>query len=423
MTYHIWLLNAAESLLSPSWIRHSFEKLLDAPVIWETRTVGQTTTSNLMPDEEYFVPIAIKCLGNLWDHPSRIAPEGKPILAQMKKLYFDQWKIPSWENFWDQSSGFRNMQTPPGVGYYELIQSHHKEGDKHILIGYSQGGVVARFLACVDEYLFKNHMIDCVITIASPLRGSPLADPSHREEVTDAMVKILLALFSFYESYGQTSGYVRVMKQIKRKIQFEDLYHLLSAWIEDSRSLASLSSYYPTIGNYLATFQKWLSGLRGIKESAFWELAPRRMMNLFSVLGLIQRPIQAKTATILTCNHHVEEIARDYLALSQGPWIRWFWNIGKEWFLSRKIGGQSLRTNLLTIQNLYDTEIMGLDPSQDHDFMVPSSRQYLEDHPPLGLFLAKKANHLSGKDPFSPGGKEIVFSLLRALKRYTTWQP
>ncbi|QJR20954.1 hypothetical protein BREVNS_0204 [Brevinematales bacterium NS] len=422
MRYHLWLLNATESLLAPRSIQKKIEHLFDVPLLWETRTIEENSVCNLMPDEEYFVPMAIKCLGSLWDHPSEMTTEGKRILSQMKKLYFERWKLPSWESFWDQTSDFHSMKTPIGVGYYDLIRSRHKEGDKHILIGYSQGGVVARFLAFIDEYLFGNHLIDGVITIASPLRGSPLADPFHREEVTNAMIKILLALFSFYKEYDAIPGFVRVISSLEKRIDFEDVYSLLSDWTTESLSLGNVSPYYPAIGKYLATFLKWLSGLRGIKESAFWELAPERVISPFSVLGLVQKPLKAHTAAIVTCNHSVYDIARDYFALTQGNWIRWLWKIGKEWLLSQKVGGQSLKRNLLTIQNLYDREIMGLGEGEAHDFMVPAERQYIEKSPSLGLFFASRASHLSGKDPFSPGGKEILQAIISAMKKYTLCQ-
>ncbi|MFN3659998.1 MAG: hypothetical protein ACK4TN_02035 [Brevinematales bacterium] len=418
MTYHIWLLNATESLVGLPHIQKKIERVLDAPVIWETRQREKSLTLNLMPDEEYFVPIAIKCLGNMWEKPQEMTPEGRYILTQMKKLYFEQWKLPAWKSFWDQSSGFHSMKTPEGVGYYDILRSRHKEKDKHILIGYSQGGVVARFLAFIDEYLFGNHLIDSVITISAPLKGSPLANPLHREEVTNAMINILLALFSFYKQYKAKQGFIRTLNYLEKNIDFEDIYQLLSYWTDDCLSLHPVSPYYSTIGRYLETFRKWLSGLRGIKESAFWELAPQRMMSPFSVLSLIQKPIKAKHASIITCNHQIENIARDYLTLTQGRWIRWIWHIGKKWILSRKIAGQTLENNLLHIQNLYDKEIMSLEEGESHDFMVPATRQYIENTPPLGLFFTSKASHLSGKDPFSPGGKEIIRAILVALKRY-----
>jgi len=421
MTYHIWLLNATESLLTSPSLRGRVERLLGFPVQWETRTIGDRVLLNLMPDEEYFVPIAIKCLGSLWNDSS-MTPEGRDIVSRMRKLYFDEWKLPPPESFWDQSSSFRSMHTPSLMGYYELIRYRHHPGDKHILIGYSQGGVVARFLAFMDEYLYRDTLIDSVITIASPLKGSPLADPLRREDITDAMIAISLALFSFYQTYDHRPGFSRLMSLLSRNIDFETIDNLLSAWIEDALPLADVSPYYASLASYLFTFRKWLSGLKGNKESAFWELSPRRLFSPFSVLSLIQKPLRAKTASIVTSNHQVEEMARDYMALTQGRWIRWAWRILRGWILSRQIGGQTLHANLTTIQRLYDQEIMGRECGEHHDFMVPSSSQFIEDTPTLGRFLAPRASHLSGKDPTSPGGREIIRHLLTALTRYRLWQ-
>ncbi len=417
MRYHIWLLNASESLFAPPPIRRRVERLLSAPVVWETRKISNQTISNLLPDEEYFVPIAIKCLGKSWTPSNDMTDEGRRIIREMYRLYFDRWGFPSWESFWDGSGSFRNMQTEKGEGYYDLIRKRHKEGDKHILIGYSQGGVVARFLAFLDEYIYGQKLIDAVITIASPLQGSPLADPYHRETVTDAIIKILLGMFSFYENYGTTPGYKNVLGFLST-IDFQDVYRLLSLWIEDSRRLAGISSYYATIASYLGTFQKWLSGLTGNRESAFWELSPARLLSPFSVLGLIQRPVKAQTASIVTCNHSLEEIARDYLALTHGRWVRLLWRVVRGWLLSRPVGGQALKHNLRTMQTIYDREVMAIGEEEDHDFMVPSKRQIIEETPSLGCFLIPEASHLSGKDPFSPGGKRIVSSVIKALQQY-----
>ncbi|URA10405.1 PGAP1-like alpha/beta domain-containing protein [Thermospira aquatica] len=385
-------------------------------VIWETRNLKEKTVSNLLPDEEYFVPIAVKCLGKNWKPSDEMTREGQKIVQEMQRLYFDHWNLPPWESFWDGSSSFRNMQTEKGEGYYDILRKRHKNGDKHILIGYSQGGVVARFLAFLDEYIYGNNLIDTVITIASPLQGSPLADPFHRETVTDAIIKILLSMLSFYESYDETPGYKGVLKFLSR-IDFEDIYRLLSLWIEDSLRLAEISPYYTTIASYLSTFRKWLSGLTGNRESAFWELSPSRLLSPFSVLGLIQRPVKAKTASIITGNHSLQEIARDYLVLTRGRWIRLLWGIMKGWLLSQKVGGQTLYQNIQIMQHIYDREIMAIGEKEDHDFMVPSKRQTIEEKPSLGCFFIPEASHLSGKDPFSPGGKKIVSSVINALKK------
>jgi len=48
-----------------------------------------------------------------------------------------------------------HMTTPPGVGYYELLEQH----PNNILIGYSQGGLVARYLAFLDRHVFKKNII------------------------------------------------------------------------------------------------------------------------------------------------------------------------------------------------------------------------------------------------------------------------
>ena len=419
MRYHIWLLNAAESLFSPLANRKRVERILSS-VVWETRSVGDRITQNLMPDEEYFVPIAIKCLGNQWENHS-LSPEGRSILKEIEYLYFRQWKLPPWQSFWDQSSPFRSMKTPPGVGYFQIIQQNHRIGDKHILIGYSQGGVVARFLAFLDEYVFQTHMIDAVITIASPLKGSPLASPTNKETITDALIKIILEFFSFYEYYDGKTGFVRVLKRL-RLIKFQDIDNLLSDWIADSRDLASLHPYYATIGNYLSTFQKWLSGLHGDRESAFWELNPSRILSPFSVLSLIQKPLLAKRATIVTQNHSVEEIAKDYFALSLGSWIYPFWKWARPWLLSRKFGGQTLASNLNAIQTTYDTELIGCFPPYHHDFMVPSNLQSIDEETSLGIYPLPRANHLNGKNPSSPGGRAILQALYSILQDYQKCQ-
>ena len=83
------------------------------------------------------------------------------------------------------------------MGYYQLLQSTtQRTGALNVLIGYSQGGTVARYLAFLDEHVARPEArcIHSVITVQSPNRGSPVAAKAKEADISRAMLAILLSL-------------------------------------------------------------------------------------------------------------------------------------------------------------------------------------------------------------------------------------
>jgi hypothetical protein len=61
--------------------------------------------------------------------------------------------------------------TTPSLGYHEILQcATAQSGGLNVLIGYSEGGTVARYLALVDEQIAKpeKRCIHSVITVQGP---------------------------------------------------------------------------------------------------------------------------------------------------------------------------------------------------------------------------------------------------------------
>ncbi|MBT9548649.1 MAG: hypothetical protein IV090_24865 [Candidatus Sericytochromatia bacterium] len=226
MKYIIWTLNRASEVLDPhkNQILDIFKqqeldcefadkgklfplpKPRDREKVYPHQLMQDTTQDN----QEYYIPIPVKCLGKWIDNP----PPGsnQALLNEIKNAYpyFQNPLNPNhWKTYWDQNNFIWNnnadsilaqnlkMCTPQYQGYYELLDHYSQlpgyEGCQHILIGYSQGGLVTRYLAFLDENVFNKDLIAAIFTVASPNYGSPVANTANRDELAEGITGCILA--------------------------------------------------------------------------------------------------------------------------------------------------------------------------------------------------------------------------------------
>ena len=235
------------------------------------------------PFSEYFVPIPLKCIGKKYTTAPSLDNKGREILngiTQSFEYFKDQTHFKS---FWDQGHGPLKkirMVTKDYLGYYEILE----KTKPNVLIGYSQGGLVARYLAFLDEHVFKKKAIAAIITISSPNYGSPLANPFNKESITDGINKLLLTLLSLNER-----AYSRLNKYVESKIDFEDITQLIDETLEDLyQKKSNKKKSERDFENMLAAAKKWLSGLENNASSAFYDLNIMRFHeDPYSVLNLV----------------------------------------------------------------------------------------------------------------------------------------
>ncbi|MCX7821342.1 MAG: hypothetical protein N2258_06670 [Brevinematales bacterium] len=365
---------------------------------------------NLMPDAEYFVPIPAKCIGSRFDRVNDF-----PLLKPIRDYYYSEWQIAfpeipnvDYKIFWNKN-GLSQMITNKYIGYYDILKS---SGNKHILIGYSQGGVVARFLAYLDEYVFKENIIKGIVTIGSPNYGSPLANPDNRENITDEIISLIVKILISNQSMQDS-----LMKKLKEKISFSDIISLIRYLIEIT---PENEQTYPL----LITAFKWLSGLNGndpeSKAMSFVDLNIMNIeKNLESVLAKINKlPLNRVIhGSIINGNNKASEMLNSFLGLFS---ILIPKNI-------KQIFTDSYKNNFMkeTSSPINDTIVLtkikeyqngNVIPPKSHDFISPSVYQQIDSSGNrfLGNIFNPYVNHLTGTQKYFQNGN--LLPLRRMLK-------
>lgn len=155
--------------------------------------------------DEYFVPIVVKCLGNPMRIRRLITDQSAlkrldDLMKAYDMFYADPRSSSYWSKYWEDMEILKKglgMKTKNMMGYYEIMRSCCQT-QKTVLVGYSQGGLVARFLAWMDENLFFDQRIVAgVITVQSPNFGSPLGDCSNGPNVMRGILAALSGVMGF----------------------------------------------------------------------------------------------------------------------------------------------------------------------------------------------------------------------------------
>lgn len=445
----------------------STEETLEGTVRVAVNREGNSAPTALMHEDphaaaqrgydEYFVPLPEKCVRDPGAAFWRELATTEPARARLAELAAHLEQRRAWP------SSERSAQWSPGrhfaevrlnlaegvLGYYEVLQRATKlTGGKNVLLGYSQGGVVARYLAYLDEALAppERRCIQGVFTLHAPNGGTPLASPAKRADVAEVLAALftrvplwarrrapaLQPLWDTSLHHGDPEA--RLLRLL------ETLDHLLDRAKEDGALAKHLEHW--------RTARKWLSGLGGVPSLAFWDLAPERLAERGSVLESIASvPLRESWhgAIVGTDNKlaDLQEAALDksfwgslvdpVLAALFGPYEHDAGLLYSEKamrFPPPPAGGNEVFAReadgylhgLLTpaLPNREHTSV----GARAHDFLVPSVSQLLypdaKDARHLGNKLNRLASHLSGADDTREPGtssRELLCGMLFEMAR------
>lgn len=229
------------------------------------------------------------------------------------------------------------MATNEHVGYYEMLATYknltqNKEANnedntkyKHIIIAYSQGALVARYLAFLDEYVFQaedgDGIIAGILTIGGANHGCSFANPDNKDNVSIGLAKILLAGLTLRRNSSFELN-LQVKEEIKKKLDLirvaalfsEGIIKVLEDDIKDiemklckehrqkslraSREALLMLEQIRDLKELKSPFvsaRKWLSGMVLINENeadlsmtAFHDLGTQNYANSYSVLSLVK---------------------------------------------------------------------------------------------------------------------------------------
>ncbi len=399
---------------------------------------AKNETHNLMFEQdirfdEYFVPIPIKCIGGLFEREEEF-----PALKPIRALYSPGpgGDRPDYREYWDPGvaqarfpeTRFTRMLTNACQGYYDIIDQEAAPDEQTILIGYSQGGLVARYLAFLDEHVFQKNRIHSVITLAAPNYGSPFANPDNRDAVARSLQKILRPLFHHIGSIpGDWADEIsRSAVVTKSDVSFEEVLADLDLFIERSEDVGDR--------NTLLDLRKWVGGLVDDPTNAFWDLNPKRHGETSTVLADVnlRGPGRAIAASVCSAQNDIQVLLRDALSMTgvfNGYFGAWFFNY-------RKIFG-----DLRLLTEHYKHEVMNehapehLPPAarerfeyyrtgkgspekhlpmqneRDHDFVVPTAYQVLANPTPFHSRTIRAGDHNSMRQ--RRGGGRGAYAILR----------
>lgn len=395
--------------------------------------------------DEYFMPIPLKCVGALgsdfWkanaspdglsrlaelgEHLARRFPGGRPFSPANAKQAIGPF-------FGDVRMNFQEKS----LGYYELLRrTTEMTGAQNVLIGYSQGGTVARYLAFLDEHVVKpeRRCIHSVITVQSPNRGSPVAAKAKEADVGRAMLGILLALpgwiprtnfrvsevWSFLTRHQQRNPLVAFVNDL--------LDAELRTWPESDQNRRLRETWMSA--------RKWASGLSGLEDLAFWDLDPARMAEAGSVLHAIATyPLEAiQHGAVIGTDNGIHDLVDAAIHDSA-------------WYLHVGAGAveDTVKQFVGQAEDIYDNDAMSFPPGTPgtvadeylngipagkykltsplpkgaHDFVIPSASQLLvpADAPcHLGNLVNPKASHLSGARRWDEMNDEVLVGRLLDL--------
>ena len=411
--------------------------------------------------DEYFIPIPVKCIGD---------PDSIGIPASIRnfyKQYFGPGDL-NWREYWkpDEKSVFPNvkMVSAAGVGYYKILQDFTKKGYRNILIGYSQGGLVARYLAFLDEYVGGGDgVIDGIITIESPNFGSPLGRPANASNVLQSL-NLVIAGFGQLDaaSFPITAAKLKLLTGAPRELDIRFVLDLLDTPLTEFRTMgASLMSKNQKLFKYLETARKWLSGLDDTghdpvfehAESAFFDLNIEFLAQPGSVLHDVNKnPLRRiKHAAIIGTDNQLDMFVESgvrsfvstlapvkaFLANHLAPWghieqkLRQLLTIAGDAYkgaMSEQGAGLNNPDIAARINDFnngvkapnakYDLRNGELQ-AQAHDFVIPSAYQLIEKQPGapfLGNWVNPDASHLSGADP-NQAGKQTQNYIMQILEQ------
>ncbi|HEY8210146.1 MAG TPA: hypothetical protein VIG99_21820 [Myxococcaceae bacterium] len=415
----IWTLNLAGDLIAGaeiSRVAHVFKLEGNAPFLDCTfgergskgfhRLMNEGKDFGGDPTDEYFVPIPVKCIGGRYRQARTLGGEAGLLLEGIVESYPAFFKDDdTLRRYWSDQEGplgTVRMSTPLLAGYYDLLP----KGANNVLVGYSQGGLVARYLAFLDEYVFGEGRIAGVITLHSPNHGSPLAHATKTEAIKNGLMDALLWLLRI--DPGRFGGTRRYLESVPFSA-FWELLHTLYQDLQKQVTAGTLSEEDARFRGVRSAL-KWLSGLRPLEfPTAFGDLGASNYWNPFSVLSLIHRfPLRRiVSGAVVGTNGQLGPMAASMLGnlvggLAMSTLNRFSLDSAAQAYAEQVMQDDwaSLPAQAMFLKR-YLAEYVSGDgqkiPGMAHDFVVPAVSQVLDhDLRSVGTLVNPEANHLSG---------------------------
>jgi|GEM_PF-4903591 len=414
---------------------------------------------NLMPFAEYFVPIVPKCVGSLFDS------ESNDELQAVRSYYRNTHRQKPYQHFWDCEPNKGRMYTRKHRGYYDIL----RETAPNILIGYSQGGLVARYLLWLADHVFnEKDVISGIVTLSSPNFGSPLANPDNISSVTFGFAKLMCILFL------PDIATDRIARKIQSQITFEEICSFVknlhtSLLANEIRELVKDQHIetYDSFAMSLLEVYNWLGGLRNDPDTAFHDLAITELNSDLSVISSVNTdPPLGKIRGIISSNNSFPDLLFDIVEDVIGRVILHELNnhfsrnkiirdvilapatalvngcgrliirnakskkerieqVINNVIMKERATCQTGSPHIARIISAYESGIPSVGiPARAHDFIIPSAYQITAktdtDPLPENNVINPRANHLSGGFPVYGAGKDncaLIHDALRSLTR------
>ena len=302
----IWCLNNAKDIVGPNQqiLKEEFgDKIIFGSriqTIWDD-VMPDYASNNLMPWCEYFVPIAAKCIGQNFERPDAAG------YINRIRHYYKQKNQSDYSYFWTDECykrrGYR-MITPEFEGYYSILE----KTAPNILIGYSQGGLVAKYLEWLDKVVYGDRgIVAGVITISSPNCGSPIANVKNKKSILKGLIKIGLVIIT-----GQTVDFIlEGMTDVvygALSLFGEPLTEIVDVLNKVIASLSDEGDKYDTLIENLYSMINWLGGLRNDPDSSLFDLNIERLNDKDSVLNIINSKYPSSAVGIISTNNDLREL-------------------------------------------------------------------------------------------------------------------
>ena len=427
--------------------------------------------------DEYFVPIAVKCIGDpdgfLARLGDRMSAEGRRRFEALRIDFARYFAFvdsirdePPWHSYWEpfpmsnplwKVGMFTRSEGPTAyAGLYEIVANEATEHKRQaVLVGYSQGGLVARFLAWMDEQLMdaEHRSIAGVVLVQTPNHGSPLCDANNADNVSAGLLGILTGLGGFPivgAADPNTRAAIEALVEGRAPAGSPVWHFGVGAVCQMlDAAIADLPASEPDRCDMLRTARKWLTGLLQERVfTAFDDLAPAGLDDPRSILGrLVTTPL---TRTFHGAIVGGDTSLDDLVLEGRNRLVRWLVRhlVARHWFatvedsyariaMDEAAAGVPHGERHRKIAALYQSGVQdraaGLDlPPFAHDFVIPSVSQALYTLAPptagdlfLGNALNPRATHVSGGDERDrDSDSPLVRKMLAALgERLPVAQP
>jgi len=410
--------------------------------------------------DEYFVPIPVKAIGDPEKFRKRLKSEGAMGTEEEKRFdaflaaYPAHFQKDAWRAYWTPRDRV-GMFTTEEQGFYDLVRRARTPDQKAVLVGYSQGGLIANFLAWMDEnFVTPDHkVIAGIITVQAPNLGSPLADSDNADNVARGVFEALFGALGYParpgSAFPQLDTAINALThgtQSNRQFDIQAVAELVDAAISDSASSNSAPS------QVMLTARKWMTGLCPSNfVTAFDDLNtahldhPNTVLSLVNLKGHLQRTMHG--AVIGTDNSLADLVREQIGGLIFGLGSRFMPGLKQRLTdaqmayscvaMDELVSGVTLTAECGRVAKEFRDGVNVLDPkgrlvkldARAHDFIIPSVSQALgprwaarEPKPALtpcllGNLVNNAGTHITGGQEDGDSDVKPVTTLLEEMGR------